>query len=547
MTLFSKSLLCASALASTVNVATAGKADHHFDLTSWLLDLNVEGSKESIVDIGLKIISSAKTKSETFLKDFPDAKASAHPYFNFLPMWRASMVPDTTNAKSTWSASCFPENTGHVTTEADGSLTVHVVASGEKASPSCYDHYALLTNTGLKTVTLDEAGETSFTWTLPADITAAESWDLNTKGIRMMEFMTSVETSAANLLETASLFVAEFTKHVPKHAAERNVDFMSTYPKMKMEPRDPVSGLPPPAHKVHSGDFFGVIRLDGLDPMLAWGMGSTTGHTTMAQWIDGELYICESTVTDSYWPTNGIQKTPYTTWLKQAQEAGYNVVHAPLNAAYRAKYNSSAAIEFFKENEGLDYGYITMLWGWIDTLYNNYPCVPDDYSSVCLQWELVESLFAVIDRSIPEISNLMWNPAWNRRIGTDGLSTSDIYYHAMTSLDMDSRVIPTIPEQDSWVYNTTRNGEPAVGKSMVCCVFVCNMWKASGMFGDIDFNCAEFTNSDDYELNIFEEEYHQIMGQWTLNFNGYNSKDPFDHMRESCASLAPDYAKSDHC
>lgn len=49
-----------------------------------------------------------------------------------------------------------------------------------------------------------------------------------------------------------------------------------------MEERDPLSNLPPPAEMVHSGDFFGVIRLDGLDPMLAWGMGSTTGHTTVA-------------------------------------------------------------------------------------------------------------------------------------------------------------------------------------------------------------------------------------------------------------------------
>jgi len=35
---------------------------------------------------------------------------------------------------------------------------------------------------------------------------------------------------------------------------------------------------------IHSGDFFGVIRLDGLDSMLAFGMGSHTGHTTVALW-----------------------------------------------------------------------------------------------------------------------------------------------------------------------------------------------------------------------------------------------------------------------
>lgn len=163
----------------------------------------------------------------------------------------------------------------------------------------------------------------------------------------------------------------------------------------------------------------------------------------IVRWIDDELFICESTVTDSYWPTNGIQKTPYKTWLKQAQEAGYNVVHVPLNAKSRANFNATAALNFFNENEGFDYGYITMLWGWIDTLSQNYPCVPPDYSSVCLTWDIVETLFANIDRSIPQISDLMWNPAWNKRIGTDGLSTSEIYY-AANAKAIDSSAIPAI-------------------------------------------------------------------------------------------------------
>jgi hypothetical protein len=33
---------------------------------------------------------------------------------------------------------------------------------------------------------------------------------------------------------------------------------------------------------IQSGDFFGIIRLDGLDPMIAFGMGSSTGHTVVA-------------------------------------------------------------------------------------------------------------------------------------------------------------------------------------------------------------------------------------------------------------------------
>jgi hypothetical protein len=35
--------------------------------------------------------------------------------------------------------------------------------------------------------------------------------------------------------------------------------------------------------------------------MLAWAMGSTNGHVTSALWMDGQLYVVESTVKDSYW------------------------------------------------------------------------------------------------------------------------------------------------------------------------------------------------------------------------------------------------------
>jgi hypothetical protein len=57
---------------------------------------------------------------------------------------------------------------------------------------------------------------------------------------------------------------------------------------------------------VHSGDFIGILRLDGLDPIIAWGMGSVTGHTTIAHRIDGVLHICESQAKGVYWDVNGI-------------------------------------------------------------------------------------------------------------------------------------------------------------------------------------------------------------------------------------------------
>ena len=38
----------------------------------------------------------------------------------------------------------------------------------------------------------------------------------------------------------------------------------------------------------------GWVRLDGLDPMIAWAMGAATGHTAVALWQGQELFICES-------------------------------------------------------------------------------------------------------------------------------------------------------------------------------------------------------------------------------------------------------------
>lgn len=111
--------------------------------------------------------------------------------------------------------------------------------------------------------------------------------------------------------------------------------------------------------------------------MPALPQGSTTGHTTVAvRHPDGDLYVHESTAKDSYWPVNGIQATPYVAhvpcvltvgscvtldgtascplsrfkqWIAQAKAASFNVVHAPLSDENRAKFNTTAALEFFEQ------------------------------------------------------------------------------------------------------------------------------------------------------------------------------------------------------
>jgi hypothetical protein len=239
------------------------------------------------------------------------------------------------------------------------------------------------------------------------------------------------------------------------------------------------------------------------------------------------------------------------------------VVHAPLSPAYRKKFNETAALELFRSLNGTDYGYYNMLMSWIDTESDNYPCRAPDYKT-CLEWDHVEIVFGILDKVLPSIVDQMFGQAFNNRLGTKGLSFAATLMESERQ-GIPSRKLPTLPEKDSYMYETTRFGKPIVGKSMVCCVFVCNMWKAGGIFKDSidnDFNCAEAVNTDDFSLDLFDHNYQrpqacvdadpdnqlcQISGAYSLKLNNYNSVQPYKHMHEKCASLAPDYKRAPNC
>jgi len=92
-----------------------------------------------------------------------------------------------------------------------------------------------------------------------------------------------------------------------------NLNFIEAGMGFRPEER-PIYEVQVPESEIHSGDFLVIQRLDGLDPMIMYGTGSRGAHCTMALWFDDVLYIVESQ--DAwYWPTAGIQRTPYKQWL----------------------------------------------------------------------------------------------------------------------------------------------------------------------------------------------------------------------------------------
>jgi len=371
-----------------------------------------------------------------------------------------------------------------------------------------------------------------------------------------------------NLLETVLLFASELTKGVGDKVAARNVDFLERYAGVTMKERTDSGDLILDESEIQSGDFLGVIRFDGLDPVLAWAMGSHTGHTTVALWENDQLYIAESTAKGSYWPTNGLQRTPYRQWIDQAREAGFAVTHAPLAPKYRAMFDENAANAFFHSVDGIDYGYGALLVGWIDLASDNFPCLPAEIQSTpsCLLSSHIEVLLPVAAKFLAAAESIFL-PAWNLRItgnSTSGLSATEIFQQATSKGIAYQDIFPMVEEDSALYPNHFNNGTVAMAPAMVCDVFVCNVWKAAGLFQEIDndFNCGEQTNNDVYNLDVltFPEERPaacvaadpdnklcQLVGKYQLTLPTLGSRAPYKHMQEQCPTKAPLYERPDDC
>ena len=342
-----------------------------------------DAAAKAVVDWGESVLSKAESQVD-------DPADPQYAFFRWIPAYVASVKLGATTHE--WENTCFGKTKAHF----NGTAVIFTF-SGAKVGPfsECSDSYMIATVDGLALAELSSflvvgTGTTAVAWNTTTTATGAEKdavdWDILEKGVRIFRFLNGAMQTISDMIDTAKLFVSEAVKEVPNATAQLNMDFLSTYTPFAMHPRPGGTKVHFDASAIRSGDFFGIVRLDGVDPMLAWAMGSTTGHTTVALWKRGKtaaqdaLFVCESTATSAYWVTNGVQCTPYEQWLLLAEAAGYNVVLLPLSDHASAAFDE-ALVWLWLEAEilGTDYGYHVMLWSWIDTLKDNYPCTAPDF------------------------------------------------------------------------------------------------------------------------------------------------------------------------
>lgn len=389
------------------------------------------------------------------------------------------------------------------------------------------------------------------------NITDDDLLDIKVNGLRIMNFCSNFFETMKSFGQSLLLYLGGMGSNpksllpflrpnVPKYMENANVDFMNDYVGFKQIPRGQFGKniLKLDKNEIKTGDFIIINRYDGVDPLIMMGTGSHVGHTCVAAWIDGELYILESQ-DGWYWPKRGIQRNKWEQWVEWAHNADFNVAFLPLKDEWRAKLNVEKALEFFYSIEGHPYGYHNFIYSWIDTKDKNLPKFFDT--------EAVLLAFTVLEKIAKGVTDMMLTEGLNLRLGTKGLSLPQIVIEA-AKRNIKFEEVLAIPEKEGWEYSD--------GVNYVCSCFVVAFYKHGGMFGDLEIEPNEFTPKDVYNLNIFDAEYKkpqvceeadpdlpycQIMGRYKLTLTNYSTIEPYSHMNERCSSQAPEFIREDGC
>lgn len=141
----------------------------------------------------------------------------------------------------------------------------------------------------------------------------------------------------------------------------------------------------------------------------------------------------------------------------------------------------------------------------------------------------------------------------NKRLNTTGLNLTELAAYA-ASLGMTLEEVMAIVEDESWEYDGH--------KSWMCSAYVIALYKAAGLFDDLEINSTEFTPRDIYTLKFFDLEANktskcelwdanhpwcQFLGKYRILYPNYSTIEPYDHMAETCPSIAPEYYRPEGC
>ena len=345
---------------------------------------------------------------------------------------------------ATYAGNCFQNIDFTFAKTSDTTFDVTVNLANPKSS-FCHDNIFFANTEIFHMESFFRKGSHTLHFNMP---TVDAQADVNYNGINLFGFCDGIEKTVESFVNSLKAFVGGtsdhpnvpvFGSHVPPYQEKANIEFLTQSMGYTMQPRT-VQTIDIDPSLIQSGDYFAVMRLDGLDQIIMYGTGSHSGHSVEALRFDGELYIVESQ--DAwYWPTHGLQRTKWADWIKQAAEADFHVTWCPLSAEARSRFNEKAPQDFFFSTEGLPYGYHNFLYGWIDTADNNWPPL--------LPFNFAPIMFAMIEKFDAKLVYTFFTEALNFRLGVRDKNIADIAAIA-ASKNMSVEDVMAMVEEDGW-------------------------------------------------------------------------------------------------
>jgi hypothetical protein len=475
-------------------------------------------------------------------------------YYYFLPMLKANMKQQGDSFD--FASQCFEHN--KITLEKfTKEETVIILNSNKGKHLLCSDEYWLSTSNIHHIKSIFIHGEHKI---ILKNLTDDDMDEIKINGIKLFGFCQGFFTFLNSFFMSLKLYLGGLGLNpsslipilrpgVPEYMEKANLEFLGKFANFKPASRGAWGKkiLEIDEKEIKTGDFIAIYRLDGLDPLIMLGTGSRLGHSAVACWIDGELYVLESQ-DGWYWPKKGIQRNKWKDWIQWAYNADFNVAILPLKEEIRQKLNAEKAYHWFADKiEGLPYGYHNFLFGWIDTANDNFPTQIDV--------ETFMSAFSLVEKISKKTASDIMTQSLNHRINTKDLSIPQIVAEAARR-GLSFGDLISLPEVEGWEYSD--------GMSYVCSSLVVGFWKAGGIFDSLEMNATEFTPKDIYNMDLFDLDYKdkrpqickeadpelpycQVIGRWQVILNNYSSIKPYTHMNEKCPSIAPDFIRPGDC
>ena len=438
-------------------------------------------------------------------------------YFEFLP---AAVARLTAAAPSTaWPGDgCFGSQTAALSVNASG---VSVWLAGASPTGLCSEYY--LMTTSFQAVLLSPSALAANASGAILFSGADEASDVAANGVGLYVLPCGLLGTVTSALATVGLFDGS-----PQEMATANIDFLverGVWPDNPPQLFNVSVALDPAA--IRSGDYLAILRLDGLDPTIAWGAGGMTGHSALCVWrteANGSraLYVTESTDSNplgpTYFPVRTLLRysrtyffphcglapfvrsqsltlpnlrcslrspqppygsgktTPWATWVGLAAQAAFHVAVLPLADSYADAFDEAAYWAWQATVQGMPYGYHTMLLSFLDTggaSFANLP-LPLDSAEMPVALDVADALLGNSTAGVSIYSMLTWG--FNLRTGAS-CATIRCAAGIVNANKLAGRAPASLteafamPELDSYDYG--------VNKSLVCSEFCAGGWKAA--------------------------------------------------------------------